>query len=138
MTIPTLQLPSNHRYSHGDRDFYWDEEEQSWIRSPNHRSSNEIQFTRSTPASPVYLPRGNDRYNSPGSVRPFSPVSPISDNGNYPGLMDQYQQRRLLSEVDQRERVGSRRPRPRSAIALGQSQTAQGSTSVSLGAFGWI
>lgn len=136
MIIPTLQLPPNHRYSHGDRDFYWNEEEKSWIRSPNHRSSNDAQFTRSTPVSPVYPPQGNGWYNSHGSARA---PPPVLDNGNYSGLMDQYQQRQLSSEmIDQHERVGSKRARPRSAIALGQSQTAHGLANVSLGAFGWL
>lgn len=135
LIVPTLQLPPSHKHSHGNLDFYWDEEEQSWIRPSNHHSSNNARFTRSTPASPVRPPRDNYRCGSPENERPFSPVSPISNDGHgdYSDLMDQYQRRPSLDTIDQHERmINSRRPRPRSAIVLGQSPN------ISLGAFAWI
>lgn len=149
LNIPTLQLPQTQSYSHGNPDFYWDEGNQSWIRSPNYNSNNKTQFTRSTPTSPVSS-RDSFWYKSPesGSGRPSSSVSQVSSNGDYLDPIDQYQQRPLsscngdyLDPVDQRQRrpralssgtidhdrlEESRKPssRPRSAIALGQSKTA--------------
>lgn len=126
MNIPTLQLPPSRA-----RDFYWDEEEQSWIRS-----NNNAQFTRSTPTSPVRPPRDSYWNNLPerGAERPFSPVSPISSNNGYSDL---YQQRPSSSgAIDQHERP--RIPRPRSAIALTQSQTLQKLPKGSLGVYAWV
>lgn len=127
MNIPTLQLPPSRA-----RDFYWDEEEQSWIRS-----NNNAQFTRSTPTSPVRPPRDSYWNNLPerGAERLFSPVSPISsNNGSYSDL---YQQRPSSSgTIDQHERP--RIPRPRSDIALTQSQTLRELPKGSLGAYAWV
>lgn len=124
--IPTLQLPPSRA-----RDFYWDEEEQSWIRS-----NNNAQFTRSTPTSPAHPPR-DSYWNLPerGAGRLFSPVSPISSNNDYSDL---YQQRPSSSgTIDQHERP--RIPRPRSAIVSSQSQqTLQKLPKGSLGAYPWV
>lgn len=151
LNIPTLQLPQSQGYSYGNPDFYWDEGNQSWIRSPNYHSNNKAQFTRSTPTSPV-SPRESFWYRSPEGGRPSSSVSQVSSNGDdYLDPIDQHQRRPLSSSnsdyldpvsinqhqrrpralssgtIDQHDRPeGSRGPssRPRSAIALGQSKTA--------------
>lgn len=148
LNIPTLQLPQSQSYSYENPDFYWDEGNQSWIRSPNHNSSSKTQFTRSTPTSPS-SPRDSFWSKSPESGRPSSSVSQISSNGDYLDPIDLHQQRPLsssngdyLNPIDQHQRRPRRlssctidqynrledsiKPssRPRSAIALGQSKTA--------------